>query len=59
MIELLPGTEDKLDCKLYPLSAGEQEELDKFLKEQLRMGWICPSKSPNGFILFLHQEKRQ
>ncbi len=32
-------------CKVYPLSALEQKELDAFLKENLDSGWICPSKS--------------
>ena len=35
-IELLPGTEERLDCKIYPLSKDEQQQLDEFLDEQLQ-----------------------
>jgi hypothetical protein len=56
-IELLPGTEDQLDCKSYPLNAGKQEELDKFLKEQLRTGQIHPSKSPMASPFFFIKKK--
>jgi hypothetical protein len=55
-IELLPGAEQWLDCKIYPLSVDEQEQLDKFIEEHLCTGgikekhtkypWIRPSKSP-------------
>jgi len=33
------------DCKIYPLSPEEQKEQDKFFKENLRKGYIRPSKS--------------
>jgi len=33
------------DCKIYPLSPEEQKEQDKFLEENLRKGYIRPSKS--------------
>ncbi|EGN97777.1 hypothetical protein SERLA73DRAFT_24799, partial [Serpula lacrymans var. lacrymans S7.3] len=36
-IELIPG-DHSLDCKIYPLARGEQEELDAFLKENLESG---------------------
>ncbi|KAF9796773.1 hypothetical protein IEO21_10957 [Rhodonia placenta] len=44
-IELVPGY-SMFHSKVYPLSNNEQEELDKFLKEQLAKGYICESKSP-------------
>ena len=28
------------DYKMYPLNIKEQEELDKFLEEHLKSGWI-------------------
>jgi hypothetical protein len=39
-IELLPDSENHLDCKIYPLSVAEQEQLNKFLDENLRTGRI-------------------
>jgi len=32
--------------KIYPLSREEREEVHEFIKEQLRKGYIRPSKSP-------------
>jgi hypothetical protein len=40
---------EKLEPKLfknYNLTLAEQNELDKFLKENLRKGYIRPSQSP-------------
>lgn len=34
-IELIPNANTNLDCKVYPLNHTEQEELDKFLDENL------------------------
>ena len=31
--------------KIYPLSREEREEVRKFIREQLRKGYIQPSKS--------------
>ncbi|KAF9801832.1 hypothetical protein IEO21_10026 [Rhodonia placenta] len=45
VIELVPGYLT-FHSKVYPLSNNEQEELDKFLKEQLAKGYIRESKSP-------------
>ena len=39
-IELVPGTEHRLDCKIYPLSLDEQKQLDAFLEEHLQTGRI-------------------
>ena len=44
MVELIPGSKPT-GCKIYPLSPMEQKELDIFLKENLEMGRIQPSKS--------------
>lgn len=44
-IELVPNTKSTLDCKVYPLNHNEQEQLDKFLDENLESGHIHPSKS--------------
>jgi len=39
-IELIPGTEEQLDCKIYPLSLDEQKQLNKFLEEHFHIGCI-------------------
>ncbi|KAI5115080.1 hypothetical protein M0805_006452 [Coniferiporia weirii] len=45
------------DCKLYPLSPKEQLALDQFLKENLRKGYIRPSKSPMASPFFFVGKK--
>jgi len=32
--------------KIYPLSKNEREEVQNFMEDQLRKGYIRPSKSP-------------
>ena len=56
-IEIVPDKEHHLDCKIYPLGQTEQEELDKFLDEQLRTRWIRPSKSPMASSFFFVKKK--
>src|SRR5712675_831467 len=55
-IELIPGATLK-DCKVYPLSRSEQDELDKFLDEHLKSGRIRPSKSPCASPFFFVKKK--
>ena len=43
--------------KVYPLSPQEQIEVDSFIKEQLRKGYICPSKSPQISPIFFQPKK--
>ena len=43
-VEIIPGSKPT-GCKVYSLSPVEQKELDAFLKENLEMGQIRPSKS--------------
>ena len=38
--------------KVYPLSREEREEVREFMKEQLRKGYIQPSKSPQMALVF-------
>jgi len=45
------------DCKIYPLSPKEQKEQDKFLEENLRKGYIRPSKSPMASPFFFVSKK--
>jgi len=55
-VELTPDTSPK-SCKVYPLSASEQKELDAFLKENLDSGRIRPSKSPMAAPVFFVKKK--
>ena len=43
--------------KGYPLSREEREELRKFVREQLRKGYIWPSKSPQMVLVFFVEKK--
>ncbi len=56
-IELVPNAKSTLDCKVYPLNRNEQEQLNKFLDENLESGQICPSKSPFASPFFFIKKK--
>ena len=43
--------------KVYPLSREEREEVREFVKEQLRKGYIQPSKSPQTVPVFFVVKK--
>ena len=43
--------------KVYPLSPLEQTEVDDFINEQLRKGYIRPSKSPQTSPIFFIPKK--
>ena len=51
-IDLKPDTPETIRTKIYPMSVNEQEELDRFLEENLRKGYIRPSKSPLSSPVF-------
>ena len=55
-IDLKPGFEPK-SFKNYNLTPIEQEELDKFLKENLEKGYIQKSESPMGSPFFFVKKK--
>ena len=55
-MELIPGSKPS-GCKVYPLSALEQKELDAFLKENLKTGQIQSSKSPMSSPVFFIKKK--
>ena len=40
------------DCKVYPLTLPETEEMNKFINENLAKGYIRPSKSPMASPFF-------
>jgi hypothetical protein len=56
-IDLLPDAPATLDCKIYPLAPGEQEALDKFIKEHLKKGYIRQSNSPYASPFFFIKKK--
>ena len=43
--------------KIYPLSRIEREEVQEFVKDQLRKGYIRPSKSPQTSLVFFMPKK--
>ena len=43
--------------KIYPLSKMEREEVQKFVKDQLRKGYIRLSKSPQILLVFFVGKK--
>jgi hypothetical protein len=53
---MIPDAQNK-SCKVYPLSILEQEQLDKFLEENLTLGQICPSKSLMATPFFFVKKK--
>ncbi len=55
-VELIPNASPK-GCKVYPLSASEQKELDAFLKENLNSSQICPSKFLMAAPVFFVKKK--
>lgn len=56
-IELIPGSDPKVNAKVYPLSPDEQKQLDEFLDENLKSGRIRPSKSPMASSFFFVRKK--
>ena len=55
-IELVEGAQP-FSTKVYPMSLNEQEELDRFLDENLASGRIHPSKSPMASPVFFVKKK--
>ena len=51
-INLVPDAPRILNCKTYPLAEGQQEQLDKFLREHLKKGYIRISNSPYTLSFF-------
>src|SRR6266404_3364033 len=56
-IELKLETPDVIDCKIYPLTQMEDQALVTFLDEQLKKGYIRPSKSPYTSPFFFIKKK--
>jgi Reverse transcriptase (RNA-dependent DNA polymerase) len=45
------------NCKVYPLTPGEQVKMEEFLNENLKKGYIQPSKSPMASPFFFISKK--
>ena len=45
--------------KIYPLSRKEREDICKFIKEQLRKGYIRPLKLPQTALVFFVGKKNR
>jgi len=43
--------------RIYPLSKNEREEVQKFMEDQLRKGYIRPSKLPQTSLVFFVSKK--
>ena len=43
--------------RIYPLSKNEREEVQNFIEDQLRKGYIRPSKSPQTSPVFFVGKK--
>jgi hypothetical protein len=56
-IDLKPETPETIRSKVYPMPINEQEELDQFLEDNLRKGYIVPSKSPIASPVFFVKKK--
>jgi hypothetical protein len=56
-IDLEPNAVMHWKVKSYPMSPGEQVELDKWLEENLAKGYLRPSKSPMASPVFFIKKK--
>ena len=56
-IDLKPETPETIRSKVYPMPVNEQAELDRFLEENIRKGYIIPSKSPIASPVFFVKKK--
>jgi hypothetical protein len=53
----LPDAPQTMNCQIYLLSQGQQAELDKFIDEHLKKGYICCSNSPYASPFFFVKKK--
>ena len=56
-IDLKPDAPETLRSKVYPMPPNEQEELDRFIKENVEKGYIVSSKSPMSSPVFFIKKK--
>jgi hypothetical protein len=60
-IKLKPDAPAKINCRVYPMSLKEDEQLDKFIDENLRLQRIKRTDSPytSGCFIKKKDEKLQ
>ncbi len=51
-IEFKKGAPDTIDCKVYPMNRIKDEAVQQFIKNELKKGYICKSKSPYALSFF-------
>ncbi len=56
-IDLLPDTPKTINCKVYPLSKLEQDQLQSFLAEEEEKGYIYKGSSPYTVPVFFIGKK--
>jgi hypothetical protein len=56
-INLKEGAPETVHAKVYPMPPNEQQELIAFLEDNLRKGYITPSKSPMASPVFFIKKK--
>jgi hypothetical protein len=56
-IELIEGADTTFKCQLYGLPHEERAQLNEFLKENLRTGWIRMLNSPMASPFFFVKKK--
>jgi hypothetical protein len=54
---MLPEAPKKINCKVYPLSQIEQDQLQTFLTEEEEKGYIYKGSSPYMAPVFLIGKK--
>ena len=57
VIDLKLDTPETICLKVYPMPMNEQDKLDQFLEENVRKGYIVPSKSPIASPVFFVKKK--
>jgi hypothetical protein len=57
VIDLKPDAPESLRSKVYPMPVNKQAELDWFLEENLKKGYIVPLKSPMSSPVFFIKKK--
>jgi len=57
VIELLPGTPEQLNCKVYTLTRQETKTLKKFLSEEIDKGYIEETTSLYMSLVFFINKK--
>jgi len=57
VIDFFPGVPKEIDCKVYPLSRAEQDQLHIFLMEEEEKGYIFKGSLPYTAPVFLIGKK--